>query len=171
MTERWYALRSKPHKDDLLWSQLVIREIETFYPRLRVQTVNPRARKVRPYFPGYLFVRVDFDHVSLSSLQWTPGAVGLVSFGEEPAWVPDELITAIRRRVDEVNKAGGELLSGLKPGETVTIQEGPFTGYEAIFDASLPGNERVKVLLKLLGKKQLALELPTGQVQRKVQRR
>ncbi|MDK1117630.1 MAG: transcription termination/antitermination NusG family protein, partial [Anaerolineae bacterium] len=113
MTERWYALRSKPHKDDLLWSQLVIREIETFYPRLRVQTVNPRARKVRPYFPGYMFVRIDLEHVNLSSLQWTPGAVGLVSFGEEPAWVPDELITAIRRRVDKVNKDGGELLSGL----------------------------------------------------------
>ena len=27
-----YALRSKPPKGDLPWSQLKIREIETFYP-------------------------------------------------------------------------------------------------------------------------------------------
>ncbi len=76
MTERWYALRSKPHKYDLLWEQLRIREIETFYPRLRVQTVNPRARKIRPCFPGYVFVRVDLEQVNLSSLQWTPGRRG-----------------------------------------------------------------------------------------------
>ncbi len=171
MTERWYALRSKPHKYDLLWEQLRIREIETFYPRLRVQTVNPRARKIRPCFPGYVFVRVDLEQVNLSSLQWTPGAVGLVSFGEQPAWVPDDLITAIRRRVDEVNKAGGELLNGLKPGEPVTIQNGPFSSYEAIFDARLPGNERVKVLLKLLGQKQLPLEIPARQVRRKAPRK
>jgi transcription antitermination factor NusG len=167
MTERWYALRSKPHKEDLLWEQLEIRAIESFFPRLRVQTVNPRARKVKPYFPGYVFVRADLEVVNPSSLQWAPGAVGLVTFGDQPAWVPDDLIAAIRRRVDEVNKAGGELLEGLKPGETVTIQDGPFSGYEAIFDTRLPGSERVRVLLKLLGHKQLPLEMPAGQVRRK----
>ena len=132
MTERWYALRSKPRKEALLWEQLLIREMETFYPRVRVQTVNPRARKARPYFPGYVFVRADLGRVNLSSLQWMPGALGLVSFGGHPApaWVPDELIAGgIRRRVDEVNQAGGELLDGLQPGETVAIQEGLFSGY------------------------------------------
>ncbi len=171
MTERWYALRSKPHKEGLLWEQLKIREIETFYPRLRVQTVNPRARKVRPYFPGYVFVRADLEQVTLSSLQWIPGAVRLVAFGEQPAWVPDGLIAAIHRRVEEVNQAGGELLATLRPGEVLTIEAGPFSGYEAIFDASLPGNERVRVLLNLLGRKQLPLVMPAGQVRRKARSR
>ena len=167
MTERWYALRSKPHKENLLWEQLRFREIDTFYPRLRVHTVNPRARRVRPYFPGYVFVRVDLEQVTLSSLQWIPGAVGLVSFGEQPAWVPDDLVAAIRRRVDAVNLAGGEVQERLKRGEPVSILEGPFAGYEAIFDTNLPGSERVRVLLKLLGQRQLPLEMPAGQVRRK----
>lgn len=170
MIERWYVLRSKPHKEDMLWEQLRIRKIETYNPRLRVQTINPRARKIKPYFPGYVFVRVDLEEKNLSSLQWLPGAVGLISFGGQPAWVPDELIAAIRRRVDELNEAGGEVLVNLKPGDIVTIQEGPFSGYEAIFDTNLPGNERVKVLLKLLDQKQMPLEMPSGQVQRKVRR-
>ena len=127
MTERWYALRSKPRNEALLWEQLLIREMETFYPRVRVQTVNPRARKARPYFPGYVFVRADLGRVNLSSLQWMPGALGLVSFGGHPApaWVPDELIAAIRRRVDGVNQAGGELLDGLQPGENRRHPGGP----------------------------------------------
>ena len=37
MPERWYVLHSKPRKEDLLWEQLRLREIEAFHPRLRVQ--------------------------------------------------------------------------------------------------------------------------------------
>jgi len=167
MNAQWYAMRSKPRKEDFLWGQLCAREIESFYPRTRVQTVNPRARKVRPYFPGYLFVHVDLERVGLSALLWMPGAAGLVAFDGQPAWVPENLINAIRYRVEEINIAGGEVMAGLKPGDLVMIEAGPFSGYEAIFNADLPGNERVRVLLKLLGDRQMPLDLPVGQIQLK----
>ena len=167
MTAQWYALHSKPLKEAFLWQQLRLHEIESYYPCLRVQPVNPRARRVRPYFPGYVFGCMDLEHVSLSTLQWLPGSVGIVSFGGMPAPVPEHLISAIRRRVDEINAAGGELFAGLKPGDTVTIQAGPFQGYEAIFDARVSGDERVRVLLKLLNHRQLSLEIPGAQIQRK----
>jgi transcriptional antiterminator RfaH len=166
-TQLWYVLRSKPNKEDFLWGQLQARGIECFYPRTRVQTVNPRARKVRPYFPGYLFIHVDLAETGLSALQWMPGASGLVAFGGQPASVPETMINAIRNRVDQVNVAGGEVLIGLKKGETVTIQSGPFDGYEAIFDTRLSGNDRVRVLLNLINKQQLPVELPSGHIQRK----
>ena len=95
-----------------------------------------------------------------------PYSSGLVSFDAEPANVPESLIAALRRHVDVVNAAGGELFDGLKQGEVVFIQDGPFAGYEAIFDARLPGSERVRVLLKLLNKGQMPLELPAGQIKR-----
>jgi transcription antitermination factor NusG len=82
------------------------------------------------------------------------------------------MIAGIRRRVDEVNSAGtagGERLDGLKPGDVVTVHEGPFRGYEAIFDARMSGDERVRVLLKLLNRSQIGLELPGGQIRRKKQ--
>jgi len=167
MTTQWYALRSKPMKEVLLSEQLELCKIESYYPRIRVKPVNPRARKVKPYFPGYVFGRVDLEQVSLSILQWMPGSVGIVSFGGVPANVPDSLIAAIKQRVDEINAAGGQQLQGLKRGDLVMIQEGPFRGYEAIFDVRLSGDERVRVLLKLLNRQQLPLELPGSQIQRK----
>ena len=170
MTTVWYALQSKPRKEDFLGEHLCGRNFEIFYPRIRVQPVNPRARKIRPYFPGYLFVKVDNEHTDLSTLRWLPGIAGLVSFGGEPAQVPDGLINAIRKRVDEINAAGGELLDALKPGDAVVIQDGPFAGYEAIFDARLPGTERVRVLLKLLQKRLVPVDLPAGQIQQKKRR-
>ena len=167
MTERWYVIRSKPRKEDFLGEQLLIRKIEAYCPRVRVQTVNPRARKTKPYFPGYIFVHLNLENFNLSTLQWMPGAISLVSFGGEPAFVPDSLIQAIRKRVDEINDVGGELLEELKPGDIVDIQSGPFAGYEAIFDARLSGNERVRVLLKMMSDRKLPAEISVGQIQRK----
>jgi transcription elongation factor/antiterminator RfaH len=167
MTQRWYVIRTKPRKEEFLADQILIRKIEVFNPQIRVQTVNPRAKKVKPYFPGYVFLHLDFEKASAFSMQYIPGATGLVSFGGEAADVPDGLIQAIRHRVDEINTAGGELFEALKTGETVVIHSGPFAGYEAIFDARLPGSERVRVLLKLLKNRQMTVELPAGQVRPK----
>lgn len=91
------------------------------------------------------------------------------SFDALPASVPEALIVAIRRRVDEINQAGGEQLDGLKPGDTGVIRDGPFAGQEAIFDTRISGTERVRVLLKLLRGRQMPVELPSGQVERKKQ--
>ncbi len=167
METSWYALHSKPNKEDLLWEQLLSRNIETYFPRIRVQTVNPRARKMRPYFPGYIFIHVNLEQVGNSTLRWVPGASDLVSCNGIPASVPEHLILAIRRRVDEINRGGGELLESLQPGDSVIVQHGPFAGYEAIFNAHLPGRERVQILLQMLGKGQMPVELPAGQIQQK----
>ncbi len=61
----WYALRSKPRKEDVVWRQLHTQGIEVYYPRLKVQPVNPRSKKVRPYFPGYMFVQTEIETVGL----------------------------------------------------------------------------------------------------------
>jgi len=148
----------------MLAEQLELRRIEMFAPRIRVQVVNPRARKVRAYFPGYIFVRADLENLGLSVLQYVPGSAGLITFGGEPAFVPDGLIHAIQQRVDEINSSGGELFDVLKSGETVLVHSGPFAGYEAIFDVRLPGTERVRVLLKLLRNRKMPVELPAGYV-------
>lgn len=167
MPSFWYAIQSHPNKEDFLWEQLRSREIEVFFPRVRVQTVNPRAKKVKAYFPGYMFVHVDLEALGISTLQWMPQTRGLVSFGGEAAVVPDSLIHAIRQRVGEISKAGGELFDGLKSGDEVFIHDGPFAGYEAIFDLRVAGSERVRVLLQLLNKTQLPVELDAGVIHKK----
>lgn len=162
--QHWYALHSKPHKEDAVWEQLRLRAIETFYPRLYAQPVNPRARKVKPFFPGYLFVRVDLEQVGTSMFEWMPFANGLVQFGGVPAHVPDPLIAAVQSHLDEINVAGGEVLYKVKPGDRVEIKDGAFVGYEAIFDQCLNGGERVRVLLQMLSDRQILVELHVSQI-------
>jgi len=168
MAFQWYAIRSRPNKEEFLARQLDAHDINVYYPRLRIAPVNPRARKIRPYFPGYLFVHVDLEIINISSLQWMPGAVGIVSFGGEPAVVPDSLIATIKKHVDELNASNKPGVRDLKPGDRVVVQEGPFAGYEAIFDGRISGQERVRILLNLLQQgRQVSVELQDQQVRRK----
>ena len=167
MASMWYALRSKPRKEDVVWRQVKLLGYDTFYPRLRVNPVNPRSRKLIPYFPGYLFVYVDLEAAGKSIFQWMPHTIGLVSFGGEPSHVPENLIHELRKRVEEIAQAGGELFDGLKTGDKVRISSGPFAGYEAIFDARISGDERVRVLLEFLNnRRRLPIELSAGQIER-----
>jgi transcriptional antiterminator RfaH len=167
MPINWYTLHSQPHKEDLLWQQVLSREIECFYPRIRVTPVNPRSRRIRAYFPGYMFVHTDLDSTGSSIFQWMPYATGLVSFGGEPAIVSDALIHALKRRIMEIEHAGGEFFESVHPGDQVLIEAGPFAGYEAIFDVRLPGTERVRVLLKMLSSRVLPIELQAASIKKK----
>jgi len=143
MPAEWYVLHSKPHKEDLLLDQLLIRKVDVYYPRIRVKTVNPRSRKIRAYFPGYLFINVDLEQIPVSNLAWIPGASRLVCFDGEPASIPDSMLSVLKKKVDSINAAGGEFLEAIQSGDRVVISNGPFKGYEGIFDMRLDGNERV----------------------------
>lgn len=163
----WYIFQSKARKEDLLCEQLRLREVEIFFPTIRVQPVNPRARKIKPYFPGYVFGRINLAESGRSILEWIPGAVGIVSFGGDPAPVPEELVATLRQHLAKINESNGKDLEKYQPGDLVAIRGGPFAGYEAIFDVHLPGRDRVEVLLKLLRGYQVRVELPTELIELK----
>ena len=156
---QWYVLQSKLNKEEFVLQQLHHRNITAYFPYIKAQPVNPRSRKIKPYFPGYLFVRVNLELVGPSALQWIPGTIGLVSFGGEVASVSDEFLHPIRDHLAQINRTDGQPAKKLTHGEKVVIQAGPFMGYDAIFDSYLPGNERVRVLLQLLHDRQVKLDL------------
>jgi len=163
----WYALRSKPRKESGLYEYLCAEDMECYYPCLRVNPVNPRARKIKPYFPGYMFVQVDLEKEGRNRFRWMPHSLGLVCFGGVPALVPENLIHGIQRTVEKINEAGGEELFHLQPGDQVTIEDGPFAGYRGVFDTRLTGTERARVLLTMLqGIRELPVELNVAQITR-----
>jgi len=166
MTAQWYALQSKPNQEQLLWYQLELNRIETYLPLLSVRPVNPRARKLVPYFPGYLFARLDWHSQSFSSVAWLPGMRRIVAFDGEPASLPEHLIAGLRARVEQANQEQTDPLSGLQRGEPVLVKAGPFAGYEAIFDTRLNGGERARVLLRYIASLQVSLEIPAAQLER-----
>lgn len=163
--EKWYVVRSKPRNEELLWKQFCLRNLEAYYPSIKVKTINPRARQVQSYFPCYLFVHIDLGQISKSILDWIPGSAGLVSFGDEPASVPDDLVYEIRQRIEKLGNNSDKTHITLCRGDKVAIHNSVFEGHEGIFDFRLSGTDRVRILLSLLNNRFMPIELPVSQIQ------
>jgi transcription antitermination factor NusG len=162
----WFALHSHPNKESFLEAELIARSLHVYYPCLHVKPVNPRSRKIRPYFPGYLFVFFDRDHLRGESVfRWIPHAYGLVCFGGIPAPVPEALIQRIMWQLEQAHNEMNHVV--YQKGEPVQVRVDLFSGYEAIFDTQLPGSERVRVLLKMLNHNLTPLELNLSQIEKK----
>jgi len=156
---RWYVLRSKPRKEGALQRFARQNGHEVFFPSIPIRRVNPRASRIAPYFPGYLFLHADLHAVGETTFHWMPFSVGLVQVGGEPGAVPDLVVRGIAARVREIWGGGDLLPDRFQHGDRVIVREGAFEGYQALFDARLPGTERVRVLLKMLNDRYVPLEM------------
>lgn len=166
MAQAWYVLRSKPHKEGALNRYAVQQGHHVFYPRIPVNPVNPRARKERPYFPGYLFVQTDLETQGRSAFHWMPFSQGLVRVGDEPARVPLSVVVGLQRRIAEIWQEGGLEMVGLERGDRVLITAGAFEGYQGIFDHRLEGRQRVRVLLRMLSDRYVPAEVDLGTIEK-----
>jgi transcriptional antiterminator RfaH len=149
---RWYLVYAKPRQEPVAQENLVRQGFEIYLPLIR----QPRKRSgkrvtiIAPMFPRYLFIHLDSHNDNWGPIRSTLGVASLVRFGQTPAQVPDDLITAIRSREDE---HGIHVMPAdeYKPGGRVRITEGSFMGYEGIFLAKT-GHDRVLILLDILGR-------------------
>ena len=162
---RWYVMQSKPRKEAFLRERLRIQRIEVYLPSIRVQPVNPRARKEQPFFPGYLFIHVDLEQISLSELRRIPGSTGIVCFGGDPATVGDSLIRTMQVQIEDIIESKNQYVDHFQSGDWVVINDGPFANFKAMFDCRLSGQDRVRVLLELLQGQKMRLELSAQQLQ------
>ena len=162
----WYTIRSKPHKERSLYGELLARGIETFYPQLRVNPVNPRSRKLVPYFPGYMFIHVDLEDTGLRPMNRIPYSIGLVMFNDYAPTVPEKLLQKIDQKLQSISIAGGETFFEIQPGDTIKLVNGGFEGYEAIFEERLDGSDRVRILIKMLSDRYVSAEVDAGMIKK-----
>ena len=146
---KWYLLHSKPHKEMFVLRQLRMYNIDAYYPCIKVHPANPRSRKIRPCFPGYLFVNADLDIVGTSLLKRIPGVLALVDFGSELASIPDDLVQAIRLYLEEIDNAQGGPQEKWVRANSVMIPSGHIPGFQAIVEGAMTEQERVQAM-KLL---------------------
>jgi transcription antitermination factor NusG len=78
-----------------------------------------------------------------------PGVRSIVSFGDQPAVVADEIVGLVRLRLDEIEEVG---YGKLRQGDRVRIKSGPLQDLEALFDRPLSAASRVRILLDVVGR-------------------
>ena len=146
--KHWYALYTKPRKEEQVCSFLESQGFETYLPTVRIRKNG--NYKATPFFSCYLFVRVDpLD--GLFSLRWTPGLRRVVSFGDHPAVVDDGVVSCLRQRLAEMEESGYQAYR-FKPGDRVVMTSGPLSDFEAVFERSLSSGQRARILVDFLGR-------------------
>ena len=130
--------------------ELVRDGFEIFFPCIK--TPQPRTGHADiPLFPGYLFLRFDPCKVRWPLFSLRHRMFGLVRFGEEAAWLPDETITELTDRLEDLNHDSG-LWPRYHAGDRVeVISNGVESLAEVLEDAQSP-QSRVKVLLEFMGR-------------------
>ncbi len=150
--ERWFAVCCKPRQERIAQENLLRQGFQVYLPLIKVEKrcKGKWEEKVEVLFPRYVFIRVNPERKSISSVRSTRGVVGLVRFGEKPAVIPDEVMNALQQRtVSEFGLHQDEPL--FTKGGAVRLTDGAFDGMEAVF-VQPDGNRRVIILLDLLGK-------------------
>ena len=163
---RWYALHTKPRKEQQVRLYLESRGIETYLPTLKVASKrHPRQTREEPFLARYLFAHLDLLTVPLSSVNWSPGVTRVVSFGGQPAVVQDEVIAWLKRRLAQAESQGFHKGLPLRPNDRLRVTAGPLRGLEAIFDRRLSSEDRARVFVDLLGRL-TACEVPLEWLER-----
>ena len=145
----WYAIYTKPGKEDSVTSRLQGIGLEVLNPKLKLKKYkrNKLAEVIEPLFPCYLFARFDKEKYA-HLISYTRGVRYIVG-KQNPIIVYDEIIETIKEGMED-----GDIIV-IKPGrfekgERVLIREGPFRDFYGIFEREIKGNERVMILLETI---------------------
>ncbi len=128
----WYAVRTKCNFERVVTDHLRAKQYEPFLPLYSCRRRwSDRVKVVDvPLFPGYVFCRFDVRvKVPIVSV---PGVAGIVSFGGQPAPVPDSEIAAIERLIRSSLIASP--CPYLQEGMEVRVRSGPLAGVEGRLD-------------------------------------
>lgn len=150
--QHWLALYTKPRMERQVNQVLTGQGVETYLPLIYKYSKHRRRKEPAPFFPCYLFARVDPSSAAFLSLAWTPGLRSVVRFDGKVAWVPDQVVAHIKERLVQLEQTGYSECLGFKPGDRVRIEAGPLEGLEAIFDRATSATGRVRILLDVLGR-------------------
>jgi transcription antitermination factor NusG len=151
--QAWYAVQTKPHKEFMVRDALAnLRDVHVYLPVLHVDPINPRARRIRAFFPSYLFFHTDLSSVGLSTIRWNPGVARVLGCGDRPTSISAPVIEQIRKRVEQIQEKGAFVLDDFQHGDRVRITSGLFDGYEGMFDTRLGGQTRTRILIEFLGR-------------------
>ena len=150
--QHWHLIYTKPNKESLVNCQLEQRDLEVYFPTLQFVRGFNRGIGLEPFFPHYLFVRVDLASSEANGIRWLAGVRTIVEMDHQPVIVPEAVIQDLRQRLDPItNRVLRKSEWLFQPGQKVLITGGPLKGFTAVFQKGLSGEQRVQVLLEFLG--------------------
>lgn len=152
LAESWFLAQIKPNSHEIARRNLTRQGFALFLPLSEEtrRTGSGFTTKRRPLFPGYLFVRLDISGGHWRAVNSTYGITRLVSLGNSPTPVPDDLVNRLMARCDSAGLL--QPAPEMQIGDEVQFTKGPFAHLVATIEQIAP-DKRIYVLLDLMGAK------------------
>jgi transcription elongation factor/antiterminator RfaH len=164
----WYVVNTHPKQENRADMNLRAWGITMLNPKIREREYTPYSKidkyVIKPLFPRYIFAQ--FSISKLEKVQFTRGVYKIVSFGDSPTHIDDEIISEIQSRIGD----GGyiKVAEELAPGDRVVITYGPMATFRGIFVSKACADDRVRILLETLSY-QAHLEIERGAIKKSAQ--
>jgi transcriptional antiterminator RfaH len=154
----WFAVQSKPHRENLGAASASNLGVEVFLPRIKQeQLVCGVPREViKPLFTGYFFARF-CPSLLLDSVRHARGVLRVVGSGTLPVPVDEAIISTIREslRADGFFRLESAVF---QPGDQVVIEQGALAGWIGQVEREWDDGKRVLLLLETVLQPRLLVE-------------
>lgn len=162
MAKRWYSVSVLSNFEKKVAEQIkhAVEENgledqieEVLVPTEEVIEVR-RGKKVtteRRFMPGYVLVRMEMTDQGYHLINSTNRVTGFLGAQGKPMPMRDEEVNQILNRVEEGAEAPRTLIS-FEVGENVSVNDGPFEGFDGMVEDVDDDNQRLKVTVSIFGR-------------------
>jgi transcriptional antiterminator RfaH len=147
---QWYTVYSKPQREEFAESQLRIKGLEVFLPKLLLPNNGKKRKRIVPLFPNYLFTRINIHSAEYGYTIWSPGVKRIISFNGLPAPIDSDIVDYLMKQANTEGLIPAR--SNLRVGQEIRINGGLFDGLTGIIQEPPNAKGRVRVLLRLLNR-------------------
>ena len=147
----WVAVATHANAERQAVQNLNRQGYECYCPYSRVLRRHARRSEMvdRPFFPGYLFVRLDRDRDQWRPIMYSRGVRAIVRFGDELGIVPEGLVESLIAREEGDGLRPAPASERLRVGQQVSLHGTLFDNFICTV-ASIDAKDRVCVLLDLM---------------------
>ena len=143
--------------------------LDVFCPQIRFRrkTVRGPVWFQEAMFPGYTFARFDMFEMK-RAVSYAPGVMNIPVFNDRFVPIPDSIIDSLREDLDEESVVDAGI--PLEVGDETTILEGSMQGLKVKVIKVMDAEDRVSVLLEMLGTL-VEAEFPSGALEHRTKHR
>ena len=110
-----------------------------------------KATRSKKFFPGYIFVQMQLEDSTWHIVKNASKVTGFVGNKMKPAEVPEDQVMRVTKQME----MGAEKVAPkvkFSVGESVTVIDGPFSGFNGAVEEINPEKGKVKVLVSIFGR-------------------
>jgi transcription antitermination factor NusG len=143
----WFAIYTRPKNEKKVVEGLEKLGVEVYCPMItEIKQWSDRKKKVEiPLIKSYVFVNIEEKNRNI--VFEVPGVVRYLFWLGKPAVIEEQEIEVLKASLKGV--LSSIEVSGIQPGDSLTISKGPFQGIEGT--VSQVDKNKIKLVLKELG--------------------